>query len=158
MVPKVIGQTVKAQEIKSQRRGSWDRESFLTESGREKIAEDILRWAEEKGLSIDWGTGYKTGSFMVKLEENGTTLFTVKTKDRIAVYYGSIAEEPPFDKTEKLHELGRKINDIGDISISDEDIQPDKYPSFPISEVEDDMERFLETMEWAAGEVKEKSI
>ncbi|MHC1594613.1 MAG: hypothetical protein ACXQT2_04820, partial [Methanotrichaceae archaeon] len=70
LVPKVMGLTAEAPP-REQRR--WDEEQFFMELERRcgadevRIARELLKWAEERGLWVSWGKGKYDGSFAPKL-------------------------------------------------------------------------------------------
>lgn len=84
--PRMVGQTAAAQQsktsVRSSQSGSWDRESFLVSvaerntPGGVKVMNDVLEWAESRGLRIIYGKGAKDGS---------ATLRTVLSEGNIAI-------------------------------------------------------------------------
>jgi hypothetical protein len=69
LVPRVLGQTVEAQNKKSagpREARQWDRDSFLQAladnkgKGAADVARQILSWAEHRGLRMTWGLVHRT--------------------------------------------------------------------------------------------------
>jgi len=70
LVPKVVGQTEKAQIKKNQNQERWDEASFFAElndrynSKYENIARKIFNYFKPKVTRIYWGSGMRSGSFV----------------------------------------------------------------------------------------------
>jgi hypothetical protein len=164
LVPRIIGQTAKAQDIKSGGTRSsrqWDRKAFLQELESQspeavKPAEKILDWAERKASRIVWGRGKQYGTFSPTLDHNGIEHKPIQvwTGDYLYIQFGDMQLKPPFDNELKRLEVLRRLNEIPGIKISDRDIT--KYPSVPLSAFNDEaaLNQFLETLDWLVREVE----
>lgn len=122
LVPRVMGQIEKEPPEKKQ----WDRASFFKSledncSKEEiKVADEILKWAESKGLSIRWGTGRINGTFSPILEHNGERHYTITiwNNGSIAIEFMDLKKRLPFHDESKRLQLITLLNMIPGISIS----------------------------------------
>lgn len=164
LVPRVIGQTVEAQQKKSAatRAGKqWDENTFLSDletkrgAAETEVAKVILRWATEKRLRIWWGKGKQDGSFFPMLEHGGTWhwLISVWTYGRVEIQFQIMRSKPPFDAEPKRLDLLRRLNDIPNVSIPRDGIT--RRPSIPLSVFVDEshLNQFLATFDWMFREI-----
>lgn len=164
LVPRIIGQTTKAQDNKSigSRSGrQWDEASFLADlearrgSDEAAVARKILKWAETRPFDIWWGKGKNDGSFFPMLDHKGTLhwLIAVWTYGRLEVQFQQMKTEPFNRESERL-ELLRRLNEIPGVDLSTDRIN--KRPSFPLSALKDEtaLKQFLEVLDWFVQEVK----
>jgi hypothetical protein len=164
LVPRVIGQTVEAQQKKSAvtRAGKqWDENTFLSDLETRRgvaetgVAKEILRWAMEKRLHIWWGKGKQDGSFFPMLEHEGTWhwLISVWTYGSVEVQFKMMRSRPPFDDEPKRLELLRRLNDIPNVSILRDSIA--RRPSIPLSVFVDKsvLNQLLATLDWMFQEI-----
>jgi len=164
LVPRIIGQTTKAQDNKStgsRSGGQWDEESFFKELEAKvpegvKPARAILEWAESKTSRIAWGTGKQYGTFSPTLDHKGRAhkLLQVWTGDYLYIQLGDMRTKSPFNDEPKRSEFLRRLNEIPGIIIPDNAI--DKHPSIPLSTLNSEiaLEQFLEVLDWFIEEVK----
>jgi len=168
LVPRVIGQTVEAQQKKSggtPSRRQWDKASFLedleTRRGADEanVARKILQWSESQDLYIWWGKGRYDGSFFPLVEYEGVWhwLISVWTDGRIETQFKMMKGKAPFDAETKRLELLGRLNELPGVDISADKIT--KRPSMPLSGLTDDasMAKFLETLDWMIEEIKAPS-
>ncbi len=158
LVPRVMGQVEKEPTEKKQ----WDRTSFfksLAENCIEeeiKVADEILKWAESKGLSIRWGTGRISGTFSPILERNGARYYTITiwSNGSIAIEFMDLKKRPPFQDESKRLQLMARLNEIPGISISKDRIGGE--PSIQLSDLKEEvvLKQFLETLNWLVEEIK----
>ncbi len=164
LVPRVVGQTVEAQQKKSgTTRGGrrWDEASFF-EDLRERRGEDeaevarrIYEWALKNLPRITWGGGKHDGSFVPVLDHEGAPHYPLAlyTYGRVEVQFQHMRARPFDDEGMRL-ELLRRLNEIEGVAISEDKIT--KRPSIPLSTLRngDALERFLEVFDWYVGEIK----
>ena len=77
----------------------------------------------------------------------------VLRKDESSFSCAGLSKTPPFDADGHRQELRRRLQTIALVEIRED--QLDKYPSIPISAVQDveDFERFIDAMDWVIREV-----
>lgn len=164
LVPRIIGQTTKAQDNKSigSRSGrQWDEASFLADlearrgSDEAAVARKILKWVETRPFNIWWGKGKNDGSFFPMLDHKGTRywLISVWTYGRLEVQFQQMKTEP-FNREPERLELLRRLNEIPGVDLSTDRIN--KRPSFPLSALKDEtaLNQFLEVLDWFVREVE----
>jgi hypothetical protein len=130
IVPRVLGQTVAAQQAKGKRlTGHWDRGSLLEAIEREHgaplagLTNRLLAWAEQDGLTLSYGRGARHGS--VALVRDQRAPFAVYTYGRLETRFDRLAEWPSMSD-EDLERLRQQLN-----AITDGDIGVDKLRSWP---------------------------
>src|SRR5215212_3774787 len=98
LVPRVIGQTVEAQQKKSgapRESRQWDEQSFFEDlkarrgPDEAQVARDILEWARVNMPRFTWSTGKKDGSFIPVLDHEGRSYypFAVYTYGRVEIQF-----------------------------------------------------------------------
>jgi hypothetical protein len=164
LVPRIIGQTTKAQDHKSggvRSSRQWNETSFFEELQAQvpeavTPARAILEWSESKTSRIAWGTGKQYGTFYPTLEHKGRLHKPVQvwTGDYINIQFGDMVTKPPFSEESKRSELLRRLNGIPDVAIPYK--ATDKYPSIPLSTLNSEiaLKQFLEVLDWFVQEVK----
>ena len=163
LVPRVIGQTVEAQQKKSgaaRESRKWDEPSFFEDlkarrgTKEAQVARDILEWARINMPRFAWGSGKIDGSFIPILDHEGTSYYPIVlyTYGRVEIQFQHMRR--PFDDKAKRLELLHRLNEIDGIDIPEEKIT--KRPSIPFSTLhsEDTLERFLGTFDWYVREIK----
>lgn len=165
LVPRVIGQTMEAQQKKSTgtREGKqWDESMFMQELearyGPEDttVARKLLEWAKCSVSRIWWGKGSRDGSFYAMLEYKGTSHFTfaVWTYGRVEIQFQSMKTRPPFDDEAKRIELKHRLNQIPGVSLPDDIIT--RRPTIFLSTLRENssFDKFIEAFDWALQEIK----
>ncbi len=128
LVPRILGQTAKAQDNKSgvaRSSRKWDEKSFLerleTVRGKEEttIARAILEWAERQQIPVRWGTGGTDGSFTPTLEHAGSLhqRTGIYTDGAVEIKVSHMQWKPPFDIESKRIELRNLLNEIEVVEI-----------------------------------------
>jgi hypothetical protein len=165
LVPRIIGQTAKAQDSKptgSRSGGQWDETSFFEElESREAdeagVAGKILEWAKDNALDIRWGKGGTDGSFTPMFERAGLRhqVISVYTYGSVEIKFEHMRDKPPFDDESKRLALRDRLNEIPDIGIPIASVNS-RRPSFRLSllENEKELKQFLEVLDWFVQEVK----
>lgn len=171
LVPRVIGQTLEAEDRKratsGRERRQWDEASFFQELESRKNPEVVrnarrlLDWAKETTTEVWWGQGRTNGSFVpgVVIDNVRHYAFAVYTGAPnsaavVEMYFQWWATKPPFDRLELRQEMQRRLNDIPGVRISA--IALDKRPSIPLALLTppEAMDKFLSAMNWWAVEVR----
>jgi hypothetical protein len=124
IVPRVLGQTQAAQQVKGKRQiRRWDRVSVLEDVEHKHgepmraVFERILRWADDRDVIVSYGHGARYGSAIL-----GTNApFVIYTTARLEVRLDRLAQTDA-----ELERLRQQVNEITDASIP-----PDKLRSWP---------------------------
>ncbi|MDP9440121.1 MAG: hypothetical protein M3P49_15505 [Actinomycetota bacterium] len=164
LVPRVIGQTVGAQQKKTgaARRGKqWDESSFFEDlqarrgADEAKVAREILEWARTKLPRFTWTQGEDNGWFVPVLDHEGAPFYplALHTHGKLQVQFQYMRARP-FDDEGMRRELLRRLNEIEGIAIPEDKIT--KRPSIPFSTLRNGnaLERFLEVFDWYVGQVE----
>lgn len=164
LVPRVIGQTVEAQQKKSgsvRESRQWDEISFFKElearRGTEEamIARKILEWATSKTSRVVWGKGKQYGTFSPTLDHEGMAHKPVQvwTDGSLPIWFGEMRNKPPFSDELKRLEILRRLNEIPGLDLTNTAI--DKYPNISLSTLNSEaaLKRFLETLDWVVEEI-----
>jgi hypothetical protein len=164
LVPKVIGQTSEAEKRKSAAATGmkWDKTSFLQEMMAKRgpteaqIAQDLLKWAEEKADRIWWGEGKTMGSFTIVVQNDGVPHYPIAiyTTGVIYINFYYLKIKPPFDNEDLRKELLKLINEIPGLNLPQQSIT--KGPSIPLKILEstDARNKFYSSLEWAIQQIK----
>ncbi len=172
LVPRVIGQTVEAQQKKSSITGEvrqWNESSFFQKlEGRHnpdqiRVAEQIYDWVNNHHLlKIRWSKG-KIGGFYVIVEHKGTEFQPVEvwtgakvndTETLVQFPLASLKQTLPFDDETKRLELLHRLNNIPGIALPPSSING--YPYIRLSTLKEDMilKQLLEICDWVIQEIK----
>ncbi len=162
MVPRVIGQTSEAQQKKSKNFPRWNKERFLgaideTCSEEEKaFVRKALDWCKAQNLEDWWGTGQKIGSYIPVLNffSERYTFFSLKTNKYVGIEFGCLNNRLPSGNEKILNELLNKLNELGGINFSKDQIT--KFPNIPLNIIsrEHNREKFFNIFEWFLDELK----
>jgi hypothetical protein len=142
LVPRLVGQTVEAQQKKSggvQGSKQWDETSFFERLEKERgsveadIARKILDWSRPRVTRMWWGKGKTEGSFVPVLNHKGVDhqLFAVWTRTGFEFYFQHYQRKTPFQSEQKRLELLDEVNTIPNVSLPTESIS--RRPSVPLS-------------------------
>lgn len=162
LVPRIIGQTTKAQDIKSGGARSsrqWDENSFFHEledrRGAEEaaVARELLKWGKTRTTRIWWGKGGADGSFFPDLSYKGNTatglrVFAVYTNGVVEIQFQHLQAKPPFDSDNERLELLSRLNEIPDIDISTDKLTKRPWFRLSVLQNEDALKSFLGTLDW----------
>ena len=165
LVPRVIGQTVEAQQkkVRGTREGrQWDDLSFFAEletrhgTDDAEVARKILAWAQHSNLLVWWGRGARSGSFVPTLNHQGRDhqLFAVWTYGSVEIYFYWYQYKPPFDDQEKRQALLTRLNAIPGVLLPPDAIT--KRPGIPLPAFRDEtaLKQFLDTYKWVVQEIR----
>lgn len=167
MVPRVIGQSVTAQDKKSGGgpKRQWDEQSFMNEIearlgvDKARLATRLLAWARDNGLEIRWGKGRIEGSFGPTLVLNGIAvrLFTMwmwGTGGHVDLGLNNYKNVPVFSDQSRRLELIRRLNRIEGVSISEDRV--DRNPAVDIELLDERrLPLFLEVFDWVIATIRE---
>lgn len=164
LVPRVIGQTMEAEDRKAVARGpskQWDEPSFFetltSKKGAESanIARNIFAWATERGLRIRWGKGAKHGSFFAVLDHRGdeVLLMAVWTYGLVEMQLQYLTN-PPFDEEAKRFELLNRLNSIPGVRISPDALSKRPSVDLQILQSPSAMKQFLDCFDWVIEQIK----
>lgn len=163
LVPRIIGQTTKAQDHKSggvRTSRQWDETSFFEELESQvpeavRPARAILKWAEREASRIVWSGG-KNGIFAPTWDHKGAEhkFMSALTNGSSTIWFADMRTKPPFSDEVKRSELLRRLNEISGIIVPDKAV--DKYPSIPLTPLDNEpaLKQFLEVLDWFVQEVK----
>ena len=164
LVPRVIGQTVEAQQKKTgsvRKIRTWDKTSFFQELESQapevvEPAKAIFEWTMRKTSRVTWGKGKQYGTFSPTSDHKGTEHKPIQvwTRDYLYVQFGDMQSKPPFGDERKRLEILRRLNEIPGITIPGEGIT--KYSHIPLSVLNNEatLNQFIETLYWFVQEVK----
>jgi hypothetical protein len=167
LVPRVVGQTAKAQDAKSggARGGrNWDEASFFKvlelNRGPEEAATaaKILEWSShsDKLPRIEWNARGRHGVFEPCLDHKGTPYwpFGIRTDGQIEVIFQWLKQRPPFTDETKRLELLNRLNEVAGVDLPAG--RTIGRPSFPLSVLEHEaaLNQFLRVLDWFVLEVR----
>ena len=163
LVPRIIGQTVEAQDKKDLNLKSkqWDESSFMERlDDKEKIvAGRILEWANKNRMRIWWGKGAKDGSFTPILDHNGTDYYPIAVRTgyknpHIQIQFDRLSKRPPFDSDDLRAEFLDKLNEIEGVDMPSTSVS--KYPSLRIRLLNDEKElnKLMNTLDWFTERIR----
>jgi hypothetical protein len=164
LVPRVIGQTVEAQQKKSgvpRESRQWDEPSFFedlrarTGPDEAQVARHILEWARTNLHRFTWGTGKQHGSFIPVLYYKGMSHypFAIYTYGRVEIQFQHMKAKPFDDETKRL-KLLRRLNEIEGVDIPADKLT--KRPSISLSALLSAaaLQQFFRAFDWYVQEVK----
>ena len=161
LVPLVVGQTQEATQKRNPSGGQdrqWDEASILSEIKSRfsepefDVARRVANWMKSSGGRLWFGKGQSSGSMGVTLTSKDRVEFypiILWTYGRIEIQFQWMKGRPFFDEIENRRELMRRLNQIGGVNISEENLT--KRPSVPLSVLSSSpakTEQFLDTLNW----------
>lgn len=170
LVPRVIGQTVEAQQKKSSGPRpfrNWDEDSLLQDvlerRGRAEanVVRKLISWAKKRVTKVTFGKGALDGSFSPLLDygaANPLIPFIFYSYGKVEIMFKRMKfRHHPFDNDDKRLELLRRLNNIPGIDLPEDGIH--RRPSIPLSALlnPDSFEGFVRIIEWVIQEVKSNS-
>lgn len=168
LVPRIIGQTAKAQDNKFG--GGRDRvdekiffEELETKQGSDAAAtiRKVQEWAQDKTQDkmprSAWQRNGRHAVFYPCLDHKGVPYFPVRfgADGRVGVVFMWLnAGKPPFGDERKREELLHRLNEIPGVAIPADRING--VPAFALSTLGDEaaLTKFLEVFDWFVQEVK----
>ena len=164
LVPRVIGQTAKAQMVKgTQRRTTTNEDEFfdrLTQRSPEaaQVARKILDWAVEKGLPINWrGSSFvPVVDYAGAFTHNPITVIGGGKIPRVGIKFGRMRNRQKFSAEQRL-ELLHLLNEIPGVNLPNDCIE--KFPNILLSTLnqEGSLEKFLAAIDWSNEQVRKQT-
>ncbi|CAN5684022.1 hypothetical protein BH24ACT18_BH24ACT18_21830 [soil metagenome] len=164
LVPRIIGQTAKAQDSKptgSRSGGQWDEESFFKEleakaPGAVKPARAILEWAKNSVSRVTWGKGPKYGTFRAMLDHQGSAhiILEVWTDGNLYIQLGDPQASTLLGEESKRSELVLRLDEIPGVSLAAQAKKKWAYIKLTSLNEEAALKQFLEVLDWFVQEVK----
>ena len=128
LVPRLIGQTAEARAKKSAAPGGarWDEPRFLStlkdNSGTEvaKLAGELIRWSDERGLRGEWGRGRQQGSYFPVLDHDNQWYapFALWTYGLVEMQFQHLKARPAFADIEVRRESSFRRTESNDVPAS----------------------------------------
>lgn len=169
LVPRLIGQTEAARDLKDTRptppKRSWDQASWLSEFEQNQDASELeavqklLEWASRQGLSLRYGSGATVAMMRFGISDDKLDIwpFSLWPNGSVEIEMREMVTRPwpPFDQIAKRQELRERLERIPGVSIPEGRL--DKYPTFPTSALADhqSLSLFIEAMDWVFAQVRE---
>lgn len=162
LVPKLVGKTVSATQVKKTEKFEWRQETYIDRvvhtSGEDAalVCEKLLRDFTQMGCYIYWGQGSKQAGFVPiysghqKHQLLAVYCYDVRTK--IEIYFQHF--KAPYDNEQKRKELLDKFNTIEGIKLTENSLN--KRPSFDckILKSEASYTRFIEIYQEILSEIQ----
>ncbi|WP_066832767.1 hypothetical protein [Rufibacter ruber] len=165
LVPRVIGQTTVAEDLKNISRGRadrWTQDAFFDElfnqcgSREAGIAKELLDYFTPKVTRVRYGRGHQLGSYQPVFHRNGHDyrLFGVWTNGYVEMYFQYYKDQPAFQHEQKRLELLERLNQIEGVSIARDKVT--MRPSFRLHLLTDEkqLQKFIEVIDWIIEEVQ----
>lgn len=164
LVPRIIGKTQAAAQVKSRSEFVWTEESFLERveniSGQDiaNVCEKALRAFEQLGCRIYWGSGQVQAGFVPVFDgrqQHQLCSFYSYSKDaKVEIYFQHF--KAPFNDEARQRELLWRFNEIPGVHISDSKLF--KRPSFSCSLLVDpvNFEKLISIFRNMIAEIKER--
>jgi hypothetical protein len=171
LVPRVIGQTAKAQQAKSSGSRSerqWD-ESTVMQTIEEKrgtgianVARRLIEWARKNASDINWGKGATDGSFSPLFDcglEYPVIPFRVYTYGNAEILFNRLVgnKTAPFDQDARRLELLRRLNEVPGIELPESGIHRRPAISLRALVERDNLSKFLSVIEWELMEIRSEA-
>jgi ribosomal protein L30E len=163
LVPLVMGQTVQNTGIKSgntRPTKQWDEQTFFadltqrTNPAEVSVVRHIYEWAKAR-VSIRWGAGAQTGSFMPTITSRTAThsLIAVYSSGYIGIQFTQLRSRP-FDQEPMRLELLKRLNQVPGVALPEKSVY--EWPQFPVSILINPvaLEQFLQVLDWVVDEIK----
>lgn len=166
LVPRVIGQTVEAQQKKSSsasRSFKVEEEAFFSELEKTrgieeaKIAERIKEWAKDYLPRFAFNKNPSYAVFWPCLDFNETSYWpiAIRTDGQVTIVFQYLKDRKPFNNEELRLELLNKLNQIEGVNIPVNRLGG--RPNFPLNALKDEesMDTFIRILEWVVNKIKE---
>jgi hypothetical protein len=163
LVPRVIGQTTKAQTVKgTQRRTTIKEDEFFTQLHERspeaaQVARRILDWAIENGLAINWrGASFvPVVDYGGRFTHNPITVVGSRKIPRVGIKFGRMRNRQKLSAQQRL-ELLRLLNEIPGVNLPKDSIE--KFPNIPLLTLspKGSLEKFLAAIEWSNEQVRQQ--
>ncbi len=168
LVSRVVGQTMKAVEIKASRTGGliqWNKELLLEQvrdlRGEEiaEVVDHLISWCEDNGYYLSYGRGSTEGSVHLGYESDSGMRykFFMINRGLNYVWFEHIMNYPPFDNVEKRQELFDRLKSIKGMNFKNDRL--DTYLSSELNCLIDynRFKQFCDVYDWIIKEIRENS-
>jgi hypothetical protein len=164
MVPRVIGHTAVAQQLKKAAGGrpsrKWTEESFFVELKARRpdvvdVAQKLAIWGKQHTSYLWFGEGALIGSIVPTLKlSQKHQLFAVWTSGVLETYFQWYAGKAPFNDLAKRRLILDRLNQMRGLSFQESILE--KRPSFDLTLLNDpdNFEIFIDTFEWIIAEIR----
>jgi hypothetical protein len=162
LVPRVIGQTEVAKQIKSTGTTRvWTRDEIVTQietqrgAAEAEVARAIFAWVDKRGDLDEWyGHGKKDGSFQAGYQDPYAYPFALYGYGRVEIHFQYLGRRPPFDDQALRRELRDRLVAIPGVAIPDDMLT--KRPSIPLQLLKEPgaLERLTSALDWTLTKVK----
>lgn len=166
LVPKVIGQTAKAQQGKKAsnplEKRQWTEDSFLqalADSNGPTAVEtvkQILSWAKLRQVEITWGKGAKWGTFNALVVHSGIKhwLFRAWSADDLEIRFEFLRPQSPFEEPERFASLLDRLYSIQGIEPFKEEKRETSTRVKYATLHEGSLTAFLEFYDWVIEQLR----
>jgi hypothetical protein len=168
LVPRVIGRTATAEEVKATASGtshrSWTETEFLDAAHSagleaERLVSASLEWLAEHGVPVTIGRGRFGPLYLSSRNALGdlVDIADVNSVGRVELLYARLAKSPPFDAKSERLEANLRFNKIPGVNLAERPAIDATWPSIrPEALAGDDNRRaFLAVLDWVAGRLAE---
>lgn len=156
LIPRVLGQTVKAQDAKrTGKTREWEEEDFYSELTSRlspevaEVARTLLGWAAERGLRVVPGEG-NLPSYTASLDHGGTynNPFSIYATGRIELKFQHLLNRPQVISRENVAEFVHRLNSVEGITLPDDAVNG--YPSVKLESLTaaGTLQSFLNVLDW----------
>jgi hypothetical protein len=168
LVPRVIGRTAAAADVKQSPSGSasaareWTEAEFLEAaatvgSDAERLARAAQMWTRRRGLEPILGKGKSGPIYFAAKDASGRVvkIANVNTAGGIQLGYDTLAKFPPFDRVEARIEANNRVNAIPGVQISERLAVDATWPGIKreVLAPEPALAAFLGVLDWIADEI-----
>lgn len=162
IVPLVVGQTTQKASPPGGRERVWDEASIFTDlsarrpAAEVKVARQIVDWMKSSGGKLWFGSGRQDGSISIGFtRKDGIQLYPaiLYTYGRLEWVFKTMMTWPYFSEVEHRRELKNRLNAIGGVSISDDQIS--KRPAISLAVLTSgpsEVEKLLSVLSWVVQE------
>ena len=160
VIPKLYGAEVK----KEVTRGGRDRELWTWERFRERLndlgdnsalaAEQILQWAEENGIKLDWTASQSGSCILCFYNSRGKGFYPFKLSGNGTIGWNAPHQEDkspsPFDRVENRAEILRRLRAIPGVTVDLNNVDGFRGHNMPLSLFADEKARdeFFSVCSW----------
>lgn len=162
LVPTLYGQTEESQAKKGQSPGVvWTEDRFFGELGSKEnaktveVAKKIYEWMKKYKEHPVFGRGKTTGSITIYVPNGASKLYPLSIwSSGTGTINFRDCMKPPFDNATLREEWRQKLNAVGGIDISPDQLE--KQPTIYLKELseKDRLEKFLGVLDWFVAQVK----
>jgi hypothetical protein len=169
LVPRVIGRTAAAEDVKQTHSGSrrvvrtWTEDEFLEATAAsggpdaERLVRACLAWNRRHGAEPLFGKGRYGPLYFQAPVAPGVfaKIANINAQGYTMVNYDTLARFPPFDRAEKRVELNRLLDFIPGVEIPERAATEARWPGIELHVLasEEAHRRFVAVLDWVAGEL-----